>query len=350
MNEELKKLDCMMCGIDKADFSGLQFGAGDRKEFPYSCYDLAVNLNDLPLQTDTAVIVTSWSGHLGWLKYGLTNYRKTGGYIILAFNNDFYAWNNLDDSRFMMLHLPRPIHYLLAHSVVFKHRTYDADKRVGWYWSVRHAQALIRQLPNIKYVYCTNGDCVLEKPEALSSLPEILKDGDLMSGQSQPGGTIHTACVYYKVEAFHRIMDYMADKHEHSIMADWSPERLLREAVDALNLKETRVQNPLDSTGDIDFYCKEAAPSTWKDVLGFHNLYHEQEYRENNGLEPIDKKYFDSFENYISFRDDWRETICRYYATGDRRYLMMWWDRGKETDTERIYKSLEEYGSEPIYQ
>jgi len=343
---EITELDQMLCGIIPGNFSNMDY---DRKNCKYTWNDLEFNMNDAPYHSDTAIIVTSYQGQLGWLKATLTSYRKSGHYVILAYDNPAFIWSNLDDADYMIKMFPRPIHYLLAHSVVVKHKTYDADKRTGWYWDVQYARHIINGFKNIKYVYVTNGDCIIEKPEGFKELKEILGDGDLMSGQSEPGRTIHTADMLMSINGFNKIMDYMETRMKFPIMASQSPEGMLRDAVDILKLKEVMADQPRDKDGNVDYYCTQNADSTWKRVLGFRNLYAEFEFRENNGLEPLPKEYMDPFRDYFYFREDWRETVCKYYQTGDRRYLGMFWDRGKDSDYDRKYLPLEAYGAEPIY-
>ena len=353
MNKEYMDLDQRLNGIQNFSFANLNGDGYNRKNFQYTWNDFEFNINPFPFQADTAIIVTSYQGQLGWLKTTLTNYRKTGAYVILAYDNPCHIWNNLDDESWFIKNFPRPIHYLLAHSVVVKHKTYDADKRTGWFWDVKYAQSIVNGFKNIKYVYCTNGDCIIERPQGLNELKDILGDGDLISGQSMPGGTIHTANVFYKVEAFKKIMNYMSDRMQCSVMASQSPEALLRDAVTELKLNEVFAEQPIikegPHAGTIDYYCTLNLDSTWKRVLGFRNLYGEFEYRENNGLEPLPAEYLDPYRDWMYFRDDWRATVCKYYETKDRRYLMMFWDRGKDSDYERKFLELEEYGKEPIY-
>ena len=350
MNTDFIKLDKVLTGIEKYDFSSFSSSANNRKISQYSWPDISFNMNDFPYNTDTAIIVTSWCGQLGWLKATLTNYRLSGAYIILAYDNSMFIWDNLLSQEYIVTHMPSPLHCLLAHSTVIKHKTYDSDKRTGWFWDVRYAQGIISQFKNIKYVYCTNGDCCIDRPDGIKELPTLLSDCDFMSGQSVEGGTIHTACVFYKIDAFNKIMDYMAERNKHTIIGGSSPECLLRDAVNILQLKEKFVESPKNSKGEVDYYNTINADSTWKKILGFRNLYAESEYCENNRLEPIESKYWDDFMNWTYFRHDQRETICKYYETGDRRYLMMWWDRGSDTDTERKFNPIEYYGNQPIYE
>jgi len=350
MNDEIKQFDLKVCGITPHDFRPMSNGTDQRSVLnEYTWHDFYMNLNSKPFETDTAIIVTSYPGQLCWLKATLESYRLTGAYVILSFDNHNYIWNNLDALDYILRVLPRPIHYLLAHAVVVKHKTYEADKRTGWYWDVKYAQSIINGFTNIKYVYCTNGDCILEKPEGMDKLKEILGEGDFISGQSTPGGTIHTADVLYKVDAFNKIMDYMTERMKVCIMGSQSPECLLRDAVTTLKLNEVFAQQPLKEDGEIDWYCTQNLPSTFKDVLGFRNLYAELEYRENNGLEPLDKKFFDSYNNWMYLRSEWQISLCKYYETGDRRYLQMWWDMGKDSAEDRKFLPLEAYGDQPIY-
>lgn len=346
---EITHMDEMMCGIRPADFSNLDNDS--RSGFDYTWDDLGFNLNSAPFRSDTAIVVTSYFGHLGYLKSVLSSYRKSGAFVILSYDNPTYIYDNIEDDVWIDRHFLRPIHYLLANCVLFKHKTYEADKRTGWFWDVKYAQTVINGFKNFKYVYVTNGDCIVEKPSGFTQLKEILGDGDVMSGQSD-GTSIHTANMLLSISGFNRIMDYMTEKMRYPIIGSWSPEKMLKDAVMDLCLKEVVApKQPISSDGSIDFYCKENADSTWKDVLGFKNLYHSFEYHENNSIEPPSyfKEYMDSYKDYIYFRTDWRETICMYWKTGDRRYLMDFWARGKDSEEDREYRPLEYYGKEPVY-
>lgn len=346
--KETERLDKILCGIEPHDFSGISSSADDRTNGEYSWGDIFMNLNDTPFQKDTAILVTSWSGHLKWLKHTLASYRKTGAYVVLAYDNSTYIWDNIDSEDYIFKHLPRPIHNLLAHSVVLKHKTYDADKRIGWFWNVKYGLSVIKTFPGIKYVYCTNGDCLIERPEGLEEVKTLLGHGDFIAGQSEPRRTIHTACVLYRIEALEKIMEYMTARMRHTIIGGTSPECLLRDAVDTLKLKEIFGQSPRLPDGDIDWYCTINAPSTWKTLLGFRNLYSEQEDRTNNRRELLNPKYLDPYRNWLYFNSDERRMMCKYYETLDRRWLYMWWDQNCNSIEERTYHLLEYYGKEPL--
>ena len=314
----------------------------------YSWYDLSL-LNALPCDKDTAIIVTSWAGQLKWLKSTLKSYRETGAFVILTYDQHFFPWTP-DNEQELIRSMPRPIHYQLANSVIFKHMTADAAKRNGWFWLVRYAQGILRQFPNIKKVYLTNGDCVFEKPEGFQELLKLVDDCDLISGQTTTNGTIHTANVLFKREAFDRIFDYIAELMRVPVIGSRSAETNLKEAVAELKMKVgIAAVQPLDKDGTIDSYARYGQDSTWKQLVGFRNLFAEYETEGNEGRDSTVGKHVDNFLNSIYWSGEERETICQYWATGDRRYLMKWWDHWEDSDYNRLFYPLDYYGKEPIY-
>ena len=342
------KLHLKAAGIEPWDEN---FGAGMERRGAdgMSWYDLSINLNSMPCQTDTAIIVTAWQGQLKWLKYVLSKYRESGAFVILAYDNPFYAWMDRNP-QYMVKSMPNMDHYLLANSIVHKHITYDADKRNGWFWDVRYAQGIIRQFPNIKYVYCTNGDCVCEKPEGFKEVVKLLGDGDVIAGQSSEK-VVHTADMFFKVEAFHQIFDYMFTMFESPVIGSRSPEGSLFHAIQKTGCKIVHAPvQPLDTDGTLDCYSRYDQESTWKEILGYRNLFAIQETAWNNCTMPLDRKYVDNHADWIYFAGDEKSTVCQYWDTGDFRYLYMWWDRGEDSWYNRLYYPIEHYGKEPIYE
>lgn len=315
----------------------------------YSWYDLSL-LNALPAEKDVAIIVTAWSGQLKWLESTLRAYRETGAFVILAYDQHFFPWarpTEVDTLRSM----PNHRHYQLASAVVYKHLTGDAAKRNGWFWSVRYAQGILKSFPNIKKVYVTNGDCLFQKPEGFPELLKLVDGHDLISGQARPGGKIHTANVLFQRAAFDAVFDYIYELMRVPVIASRSPEGNLLEAVTRLKLDCAIPEIvPLDTDGTVDDYCRYGQDSTWKQIVGFRNIFAEYEQAANDGLE-LDwlKPYSDPFMDWIYWSGEERAFICKYWETGDRRYLYQFWDAGEPSDYDRLYYKLEHYGKEPIY-
>ncbi len=351
--QEWTELQLKLAGVRPFSIPGISNNCEERVNGDPNWYDLCFNCESFPFYTDIAIIVTAWSGQLRWLKKTLLSYRLTGKYVILAYDNPFYPFEAYNKApEYMLKNMPRAEHYLLAHSVVLKHKTIDNNKRTGWFWNAYYAKGLINLFPNIKYVYITNGDCIIEKPEGMGELAILLGDADLMSGQSEEGRTIHSADMILKVEAFNKIMDYMAYRHKAPVIGAVSVETLLNDVVKTCGLKVKHAPkqpiNPQD--GSVDYYCGLGVDSTFKDIIGFRNLYAEQEHRENNSLEPLPKEYTDDFMNWAYMPDRQVINLCKYYDTGDRRYLYQWWDEGEDSDYNRIFYPLEHYGKEAIYE
>ena len=322
-------------------------GAEYRGPDGYSLYDLSL-ADSMPCEQQVAVVVTAWSGQLKWLAATLASYRRSGAYVVLAYDHHTPPWM-VTSTDHLLRTFPNPRHYQLASAVVFKHTTYDCNKRAGWFWDIRYAQGVLRNFPNLKHIYVTNGDCAWDRPDGLPQLIDLLGTGDLLPGQ-QWHETFHTASVLYKADAFHRIVDHMADQMRVPIMGSLSAERLLQEAVKALSLRVVPAPlQPRDPTdGSVDMYARYGQQSTFREVVGFRNLFAEYETAGNEGRDvAFLKPYVDL--NPFYWGGEERETVCQYWATGDRRYLYQWQDRWEDSDYNRLSYPLTHYGSEPIF-
>jgi hypothetical protein len=106
---------------------------------------------------------------------------------------------------------------------------------------------------------------------------------------------------------------------------------------------------PRCKDNSIDPYACHAQPSTWQEVLGFHNVYAEWITCAEEGLEVASiKKYFDDYDNYYYMDEPEGGGLHQYFLTGDRRFLMQWWKKHTLTG-ESINLPIEHFGKEPIY-
>jgi len=346
---EIGKIDNNRCGWDT------YFYKRRNNEFDVSWGDLCLNYNSVPYNSDVCFVLTSYWRHLFWLKASLLSYRLTGKFVICAYDNPFKAWD-MRNTFDMKRHMPRRDHFQLAHCFVFKHMTYDSDKRFGSLWDMKYAQNIANGF-NFKYIFLGTTDCAFDNPDGVDKIIEILGDGDLMSvsssSTSQATGSVHSNSVIFKIDAFNKVMDYMMLHFKVPIIGYGckNTDTMLSEAILFNKLKETIApKQPIyPKDGSVDHYCCYGQPSTWKDTLGFHNLFAEWITAAEEGLEPPDKKYVDDFDDYFYFDESDRNLICQYYKTGDRRYLYRWWDVNRLPETNRKNLSIESYGKEPIY-
>jgi hypothetical protein len=296
-------------------------------------------LNMFPFEVDTAIIVTSWSGHLMFLKQTLINYMKSGSYVICSYDsNGKYP--------------PQDI-MSVPHVFVFKHKTWGAEKRNGWLFDIIYAAGVINSFSNIKYVFCVNSDCVWNKPKGLKNIINLLGEYDLMS--SSINSTIHTCSMIFKINPFKDFVHYIIEKLKNMPPESYSPEALIRDWVLKNNIRKKIP--PIQAVypkghlyeGKVDHYSAYNQDSTWKKLLGFRNLGAEHKWSCLEHLEPVSKKYFDLRNNAEFLSQHEKTTLYNYYITNDRRWLYMYWDQGEDSWYNRKYFDLEHYGNKPIY-
>jgi len=310
-------------------------------------FDLSFDENDKPCQMDTAIIVTSWWGHLPFMKSALKSYVKSGAYVLCAYDNPVKPWENSDNS--FKEKMPDLDIWKIPHNWVFKHVTYDSDKRDGWLWLLKYAQAIVRSFSNFKYILHVNSDCIWEKPEGLQDLKDMLGEDDLMSISSQENN-IHTCAVIYKVEAFHKAFDFALDFISPPVLGSYSPEELLTMAVRNLALKEkVAPEQPMElDQSSVDHYSRYDQPSTWKELVGYQNLGAIFltcliERREAPNLEYID------VEHMRKVCPGFSDSLLKYYETRDRRYLYQAFDHNEDSWYDRVFQPIEYYGAKPVF-
>jgi len=295
--------------------------------------------NNIPFNSETAIIVTSWNGHLMFLKQTLINYMKSKAYVVCSYDsNGQYPPADVMNT---------------PHSFVFKHKTHGAEKRNGWLWDIVYGAGVINSFNNIKYVFCVNSDCIWDKPEGLKDIIDLLGDADLMS--SSINSTIHTCSMIFKVDAFKSFVHYVTEKLENIVPESFSPEAVIRDWKNKYSIK-TKVP-PVQAMfpeghlhgGQVDHYSSYHQDSTWKRLLGFRNLGGEHKWSCLEHLEPVPSTYFDLRNIGVFLNQHEKTTLYNYYTTNDRRWLYMYWDQGEDSWYNRKYFDLEYYGKEPLY-
>jgi hypothetical protein len=310
--------------------------------------------NNAPFKSEVAILVTSWMGHLKWLKYTLSSYRATGAFVLLAFDTHL----KFDNIQSYEAHFPPPDLLAIPNAIVLKHSTFDADKRNGWMWNFIYGANTLLGFSNFKHILTINSDCAFDRPEGLPELIKLLGDGDYMSQAAQGGGeelnSVHTCSMLFKREALIRLADYFTDAMAVAGPESYSPEVLLTKAHKELRLKLTPTpEMPIfpkwhDFAGAIDDYQSYNEDSTWKKIMGFRNLCAENDTKGIERLPPIPAKYFD-FRNGGALLSGYeREALYCYYQTGDLRYLWMHWDRDEDSWYDRRVYPVEHYGPEPV--
>lgn len=296
-------------------------------------------------ESNMAIIVTSFDGHMMFLKNTLLGYRASKKYVICSFDKHHS-------------NIPKDI-FDIPHSWTFKHKTHGAEKRNGWLWDIIYGAGVINLFNNFEYIFTVNGDCVWDKPQGVENIISLLGDNDLMS--SSCNGTIHSCSVIWQRQAFLDFVSYITYKLERNTPESHSPEVLLRDWSmgnrTELRRKVKVKVPPLQAkypeghlhAGKVDHYSAYCQDSTWKRLLGYRNLGGEHKWACLEHLEPVPKRYFDLRNNgeYLSKHE--KDTLLNFYLTQDRRWLYMYWDQGEDSWYNRKYYPLEHYGNNPLH-
>lgn len=290
--------------------------------------------------TNMIIIAPSWQGHRMFMKHTLSSYKKTGKYVICSYDSHG------------VLDIPKDI-YQIPDAWVFKHQTYGAGKRNGWLWDIIYASGIADHFEQVDYVFTTNTDCIWEKPENIDKLVEMMGNAELMSSSSF-GGTIHTCNMLWKTLPFLTFVDYIKRNLNNNIPASYSPEVLLRDWAKktGMNVKDAPKQPifPKNHTyeGGIDHYSSYNQDCTWKQVLGYRNLGGEHKQSCLEHLEPVPNKYVDLRNGGEYLNQHERNTLFKYYVSGDRRWLYKYWAEGEDSYWNRRYYPLDYYGKESL--
>lgn len=297
-------------------------------------------LNNPLIDSDTCIIVTSHAGHLTFLKYALTKYMESGKYVICSYDSH----SRLD--------IPQDI-FNIPYSWTFKHITYGAEKRNGWLWDVCYAAGVVH-LWSFDYIFITNGDCIWDRPKGINNLIKYLGDYDFIASSSN--GTIHTAAMLWKRDAFLSFVSKIRYYLDKNVKESYSPEVILRDWFLEQNkfrkkVPEKQAKYPKGHryAGNIDHYSSYHQDSTFKDILGFRNLGGEHKWSCLEHLSPVPKRYFDLRDKGRFLSAHERNTLYNYYITNDRRWLYMYWDQGEDSDYNRKYFPLKHYGDVPLF-
>jgi hypothetical protein len=297
--------------------------------------------NNPLVQSNMAIIVTSYEGHRLFLKKTLSQYRLSNKYVICSYDRHNST-------------IPVDI-FNIPHSWTFKHPTYGAEKRNGWLWDIIYGAGIINLFENFEYVFTVNGDCVWDKPEGVDDVIKLLDHYDMMPS-SKSSGLIHSCSMIWKRKPFLSFVSYIRGKLESAPPESYSPEVLLRDWY-TWNKNSIRIKTPPvqamypekhNHAGAVDHYSAYNQDSTWKELLGYRNLGGEHKWACLEHLEPVPKHYLDLRNDgeYLSKHE--HETLYHYYLTQDRRWLYKYWAEGEDSYWNRRYYPITYYGVKPL--
>jgi len=243
------------------------------------------------------------------LRACLESCRKTALYIILAYDNPIWSEKQRIEKRF-----PNSKTLKLVDYISIKHKTWGSGVGIPHSWNLWYGMRAVESL-GFKYVFNINGDCVMEKPEGLLKLREMLGNADAISCEYVKGRYFGTMAYLGKTEVIKNLWDMNMERlYQFNI---GNAEGRLGRFSEQLGLKIVPVENPEDH-----HFKPPGTRGTFRKVLGFRHLHAEHKVRRWNRMKPIEMKYCE-----VEYLNDFeRKTLLRYWNGEGEKFLNSWWN------------------------
>lgn len=262
------------------------------------------------------ILLISHAAGRCYLKGSIETHKKLGYWLAVSYDNfinpeepevDYNTWLPPKD---MMDQIDT---FMLTHYQTWGGVSYP------FMWSLKISSGFAQ---NFKYVYCINGDCIIEKPEGFPEFLDffIKSDADIMSSGPVCEREIGTAGLLMKSQAFARLADHLIDHvvpleaYEKSTQEFGNTEGRLAVAARELGLKQLIVEPPYNEQ------LHKPGFGYWYKTIGFRHIHGEHNFAYRYKGIPPDAKYFDG-----RFMGDEYSRIKEYSETKDERILEQWW-------------------------
>ena len=257
------------------------------------------------------VLLTSHAGNRAFLRSSIESHKKLGYWLTLVYDNCFAPerqdidYNSILPARDL---IDSCDNFLLSHYQTWGGVLYP------YFWSLYLG---INAMRTFKYIYCANGDCVLEKPENFQKIIDMLGDGDIMGvGYEGDGGDrsiFNTTGFIAKAEAATAIMLHFRDRliplsnYEKYCNEVGNTESRFAVAIRDLGLKlKIAPVNPINTQ-------LHKASGSWYDIIGFRHIHGEYNYAHRYKDIPPHYKYLDP--KHISSNE--YNLVKEYYDGGE---------------------------------
>ena len=262
-----------------------------------------------------AILIISYPGQRAYLKACVESHAKLGYFIALTYDNyvdpkcDAVDHNSLMPDKEI---LDKVDLFIMPH-----HQTWK-DVNYPYFWGVKWG---VTALQGFDYIYCLDGDFVLDRPEGFGALLALIGDGDIMTCGPNNDEEISSGAYIVKSKVFLQLVQYMQDhfipfeNYEKYIQMGGAESRI-RAAIREYGL--SLVEMAESPTPD----CTHDLKGTWYDLVGLRHIHGEVDYAFKKRLIPphysyIEEQYLLPIYNYKLIRE--------YWDTHDIRVLEEWW-------------------------
>ena len=268
---------------------------------------------------DVGILLTSHPGNRAFLKASVETHKKTGCWITLSYDNYFnpkdpcIEWNHMMPDRDVID---------MVDTFIMPHHQTWGGVLYPYFWLLKFG---VYAMSHFKYIYCANGDFILEKPENFPKLLELLGDGDVMPCGWERDSIFTSAGFIGKSEAIIAIIEHMQkyfiplSVYEETKQDYGNCEARMGRACLDLGLKVIKPEeNPFNDQHHVKGH------GTWYKLLGFRHIHGELGYSYKYHKTPPELDYVD--ERHLCGSD--LEAVRKYHETKDESVLKEWWWKG----------------------
>lgn len=246
------------------------------------------------IKKNVGVLLTASSYGRAYLKGALETHQRLGFWVAVAYDN------------FIDPKQPAPIdwnYWMPPKDCMDLMDTFLMPHHQGWggvsypyIWQLRLASGL---MSGFEYVFCNNGDCIIEKPEGFQQLIDRMGDADIMSAGPTLPREIGTASFLVRGKVFQAIAKHMNDhmvpfeEYEKSTQEFGNTEGRLAVAVRDLGLKAVVVPTGKCPHHDQCEQFHEPGHGLWYDAIGFRHIHGEHNYAYRYKGTPPHYRYLD---------------------------------------------------------
>ena len=302
-------------GFQRTDLDDPNLSPEDRRDLTillerYLECDVWAKRAQLPI----GVLITSHPSNRPYLKACVETHKELGYWMVLSYDNYFDP--KIKDLSFDTYMPAKDVMDDIDTFVMPHHQTWGGVL-YPYFWLLKFG---LSAMESFEYVWCVNGDCILEKPENFNQIIEMLGDGDILGIGWENDRIFNTTGFLAKTSAAIAIMRHFEkyfiplETYEEYTQELGNAEARMGKAILDLGLKQVVVpQNPINT----QLHTKGG---TFYDIIGFRHIHAEHNYAYRNRLIPPEIEFFD-----IRFTAGEYNIINEYWRTKDASVLEDWW-------------------------
>jgi len=265
------------------------------------------------------VLITSHPGNRAYLKACLETHRKLGYWIVLAYDNYFREGDGVDYSHYLP---PRDVMDMVDTFIMPHHQTWGGVL-YPYFWLLKFGFSVM--VANFDYIYCVNGDCILEKPENFPKLLEMMGDADIMGvgWETNPDCFNSTGFIIRSKVAIPFIKHFQDHFIPFEVYEKYTQEYGNCEARMARAIKDLKLKQYIVPKNPYNTQLHKKG-GTWYEIVGFRHIHAEHGYAYRYKGEPPEIEYLDP-----------------RFMGGEYNVIKNYWELSKKGDKESARKVLE---------